>query len=155
MYRVHPALPGYLAAAWRAADPGGYATARDRGDRAMVAACAALGGWLHQQAESGNAANALAITRLLHRTLGATLGSALDHGEWAEALAITAPLDRYWTADGLNAEAARWTDRICEAIPRSLRPLPGTCGFTPAEPRPTASCEPCAWTKPRAPTSSS
>ena len=25
MYRIHPALPGYLAAAWHAADPGGYA----------------------------------------------------------------------------------------------------------------------------------
>ena len=115
MYHVDPALPGYLAAAWRAADPSGYDAARDRADRAMVVACAALGAWLHQQAESGDAAYALAITRLLSRTLGAALGSALDHCKWAEALAITASLDRYWTADGLNSEAAQWADRICDA----------------------------------------
>ena len=40
MYQVHPTLPAYLAARWRAEDPDDHDSMRDAALRALVAACA-------------------------------------------------------------------------------------------------------------------
>ena len=42
MYRIHPALPAYLAAQWRAEDPDGYDSVRDAATRALASAYAEL-----------------------------------------------------------------------------------------------------------------
>jgi tetratricopeptide (TPR) repeat protein len=112
MYRIHPALPAYLAAQWRTDDPGDYDTARDAATRALATACAALGRWLHQQIRTGDAGLAYAVIGLQRRTLGAMLSYALDHQMWGEAQDITQPLNNYWNAQGLGGEAAAWTDLI-------------------------------------------
>jgi len=115
MYRIHPALPGYLAAGWRAEDPAGYGQEREACEQALRAACAELSRWLTEQIESGNAALAYAVMSLQRRTLSATLGHALDHRAWADAEDISRALDPYWDTRGLGEEAAAWTDRILDA----------------------------------------
>jgi len=76
MYQVHPALPGYLAAGWHAADPAGYDQERQPSEQALRAACAAFARWLTGQIASGDAAFAYALIRLQRRTLAAMLGVA-------------------------------------------------------------------------------
>jgi tetratricopeptide (TPR) repeat protein len=116
MYRIHPALPGYLAAGWHAENPDiGYEPERDAGEQALRAACAAFSQWLTGQIASGDAALAYTIIGLQRRTLGAMLGHALDHHAWADANGIVRALDAYWDARGLGGEAAAWADRILAA----------------------------------------
>jgi tetratricopeptide (TPR) repeat protein len=119
MYRIHPALPGYLAAAWQAEDPGGYEEERQASEQALCAACAAFSRWLTRQTESGDAAFAYTLIGLQRRTLGAMLGHALDHHAWNDAEAIVRALEPYWETRGLVEEAAAWTDRILAATAAS------------------------------------
>ena len=115
MYRIHPALPGYLAAAWHAEDPGGYEEERQASEQALRAACAAFSRWLTGQIASGDAALAYTLIGLQRRTLGAMLGHALDHHAWYDADVIVRALDGYWGTRGLGGEAAAWADRILAA----------------------------------------
>ena len=115
MYRIHPALPGYLAAGWHAEDPSGYAAEREASEQALCAACTSSSDWLTGQIESGDAARAYAIIGLQRRTMGAMLGHALDRQAWDEADSIVRALDAYWDTRGLGEEAAAWADRILDA----------------------------------------
>jgi tetratricopeptide (TPR) repeat protein len=126
MHQVHPALPGYLAAGWRAEDPGGYDQERRACEQALCTASAAFSRWLTGQIESGNAGLAYTLLGLQRRTLGAMLGHALDHREWPAAGAIVRALDAYWDTRGLSAEATVWADRILDAT--------ADPGQTPPEP---------------------
>ena len=112
MYRVHPALPGYLATWWRHEEPANHDAVREAATKALLSAYAAAGAWLYQQISSGDAALAHMVIGLERRTLGSLLGYALDHGLWDEAALIALPLDYYWDAQGLNEEAGAWTDRV-------------------------------------------
>ncbi len=115
MYRIHPALPGYLAAGWRAENPVGYSQERQAGEQALCTACAVFGRWLTGQIGSGDAALAYTVIGLQRRTFGAMLGHALDHHAWGDAERIVRALDEYWDARGLSEEAAVWADRILAA----------------------------------------
>jgi tetratricopeptide (TPR) repeat protein len=115
LYRIHPVLPGYLAAGWQAADPGGYDAEREACEQALCTACAAFAQWLNGQLSSGDAAFAYSIIGLQRQTLGAMLGYALDRHLWDYAYVIVLVLDTYWESRGLNEEAAAWTDRILDA----------------------------------------
>ena len=77
MYRLHPALPAYLAARWRAEDGAGYDGQRAAATRALLSAYAAFGGWLKGQIGSGDAGLAYTIIGLQQRTMGHLLGYAL------------------------------------------------------------------------------
>ena len=139
MYRIHPALPGYLTAAWRAAAPSGYGHERDACEQALCTASAAFSYWLTGQIRSGNAALAYTMIGLQRRTLGAMLGRALDHHAWQDAGNIVQALDEYWDTRGLGEEAAAWADRILAATagPAGTRPRkPARCGCTPPSTRP-------------------
>jgi tetratricopeptide (TPR) repeat protein len=111
MYQIHPALPAYLAARWRAGEGAGYDGQRAAATRALLAAYAGFGRWLLGQIQSGDAGLAYTIIGQQQRTMGHLLGYALDSQSWAEAQAIAQPLGFYWDARGLAAEAAAWTDR--------------------------------------------
>jgi tetratricopeptide (TPR) repeat protein len=112
MYQVHPALPGYLAALWRAEDPDDHDSARDAATQALVTACALLADWLSRQIRFGDAGTAYTITGLQRRTLGAVLGYALDHQMWQDAEEIARPLSDYCDSHGFGEEAGAWTDRV-------------------------------------------
>ena len=115
MYRIHPALPGYLSTAWQALNPHDYEEERRTSENALRAACAAFSAWLTGQIESGNAAFAYALIGLQRRTFGTMLGQALDHHAWDDADNIVRALNAYWETRGLDAEADVWADRILNA----------------------------------------
>jgi tetratricopeptide (TPR) repeat protein len=126
MYRIHPALPGYLTAGWRAGDPDGYSQERRVCEQALCAAGAALGRWLTEEIASGDAALAYTVIGLQRRTLCAMLGRALDQHAWYDAYSIVRALDAYWDIRGLGEEAATWADRILDATagPGQTPPAP-------------------------------
>ena len=115
MYRTHPALPGYLAASWRAGDPADYGPQREAAENTLCAICAEYGLFLARNAESGHAGHAYTIIGMHRRTLGAMLGHALDRHAWDDATRIVWALDPYWDKRGLGEEAAAWADRILDA----------------------------------------
>jgi tetratricopeptide (TPR) repeat protein len=115
MYRIHPALPGYLCASWHARDPASYAPEREACEQALCTTSADFSRWLTRQIGSGNAALAYAVIRLLQRTLGTMLGHALDRHTWNDADVIVRALTPYWDARGLGVEADAWADRILAA----------------------------------------
>ncbi|HEU4421263.1 MAG TPA: CHAT domain-containing protein, partial [Pilimelia sp.] len=116
MYRLHPALPAYLASRWRAEEPDAYHSQRAAGDRALLEACAAFGLWLHQQISAGDAQLAFTLIAAQRPTLGALLGNALDNGLWEQAQVIAQPLEVYWEVRGLHEEARGWGDRARLAL---------------------------------------
>ena len=155
MYRIHPALPGYLAAGWQADDPDSYQEERQAAEQTLRAACAAFSQWLTRQIESGNAAVAYAVIGLQRRTLGAMLADALDRHAWGDAESIVRALDAYWDTRGLGEEAAAWTDRILDATagPNRDTPAAGTHAqelwlYTTVH-RPPGRKTPGNWTRPR------
>jgi tetratricopeptide (TPR) repeat protein len=124
IYRLHPALPGYLAAAWRRDDPVGHDSMREAAIRAMLSAHTLLCIWLLEQITSGVAGLAYTIIELERATLCSLLGYALDQALWIQAQTITEPLDSYWKARGLDDEAEAWADRIRLATEASDGTLP-------------------------------
>jgi tetratricopeptide (TPR) repeat protein len=131
MYRLHPALPAYLAARWRTEEGAGSDDRRAAATRALLSAYAVFGGWLRQQIESGDAGLAYTVIGLQQRTMGHLLGYALDSQAWDEAQDIAEPLSRYWYGRGLYAEAGAWTDRVrlatedADGTPPGLDSAPG------------------------------
>ena len=128
MYRIHPALPAYLAAEWRSESPTGHESVRDDATHALLSAFASFGAWLYQQISSGDAGLAYAIIGLQRLTFGSLLGYALDHQLWEPAQGLVQPLDAFWTARGLTEEADMWADRVRLATesPDGSPPLLGT-----------------------------
>jgi tetratricopeptide (TPR) repeat protein len=116
IYQIHPALPGYLAAAWHAEDPAGYSQERTVCEQALCTACAAFSALQFQEIQSGNAAIAHVMIRLHQQTLVAALGYALNHHAWMDAEFIVMALDEHWDARGLVGESGAWADRILNAI---------------------------------------
>jgi hypothetical protein len=115
MYQIHPALPGYLTAGWRADSVGGYDQVRQASERAMCTAYAIFSQWATAQIDAGDAALAYTVIGLQRRALVVTLGYALDHQAWDEASTIVPVLDEYWDTHGFGGEAAAWADRILAA----------------------------------------
>jgi tetratricopeptide (TPR) repeat protein len=116
MYRIHPAMPAYLAALWSTQDPAGYRDQRAAATGALLDAYAALGYWLHQKVTSGDAGLAHAIIAVQRRTMGHLLGYALGKERWEPAHLIAIALNDFWEARGLNAEADAWADRVRLAL---------------------------------------
>lgn len=116
MYRIHPALPTYLAAQWRNEDPDGYEAARAATAWALLRAYAAFADWLSDELEGGQAAAAFALIAWQQRMLGQQLGFALDNGLWSEARAIAGPLNAYLNGRGRYEEARAWVDRARTVI---------------------------------------
>ena len=116
MYRMHPALPGYLATAWQAASPDRYDQERETGEQALSTAYAAFSRWLTEQIGSGDAGLAYALIRLQQATLGAMLSHALAHHAWQDAEDIVRALDAHLASRGLGEEADSWASRILDAI---------------------------------------
>jgi tetratricopeptide (TPR) repeat protein len=116
MYRIHPALPAYLAALWQQGSPDDYQEQRAAATEALLEAYAAFGDWLLRQIGSGDARLAFTVIGWQQRTMGTLLGCALDTKHWAEAQDIGQPLDRYWDAQGRFLEGDGWADRVRLAV---------------------------------------
>ena len=115
VYRIHPALPGYLASAWHDGNPGEYAQERLRAEQSLRAACCEFCQQLTVQITYGYATSAYAFIDLHRRTLGSMLRHALEHNAWDDATGIVKALDAYWQVEGLDREAAAWDDLVLAA----------------------------------------
>ncbi|OLT30517.1 hypothetical protein BJF83_24720 [Nocardiopsis sp. CNR-923] len=62
VYRMHPALPAYLADLWRTTHPDVFTAQQEATARALLDAFAYLSAWLHQQIRGGNAPLAVAVS---------------------------------------------------------------------------------------------
>ena len=115
IYQVHPALPGYLAAMWRAEDAAGYMTAREAATDALADAYAEfamslVGDLVH------SAPWAAATLKLHEKTMNAQLGYALDKKLWRQAGWLAGALQSFWITEGRDTEAAAWMRRVHEAV---------------------------------------
>jgi tetratricopeptide (TPR) repeat protein len=115
MYRIHPALPAYLAEHWHHDERDQYDGQHAQASHALLTAYADFGNWLLNQMHTGDAGLALRLVELQRRTLGYLLGSALGDKHWQQAHAIAQPLDEYFTSRGLDEEARAWVDRARQA----------------------------------------
>ena len=112
MYRIHPALPAYLAALWRRETGDDHDSEHARASSALLSAYAAFGDWLLKQMQTGDAGFALRIVELQRRTIGHLLGAALEREDWEAAQSIAQPLNEYLDSRGLDEEARGWVDRV-------------------------------------------
>ncbi|HCT77522.1 MAG TPA: hypothetical protein DGG94_13045 [Micromonosporaceae bacterium] len=117
LYRIHPALPHYLAGWWRADKPNSdYNRQHSAALQAIAEAHAIFGDWLLSQIQGGDAQVAYTIIDWQRHTMGTMLSHTLATHRWAQARAIVEPLDHYWARSGLSGESAAWIDRIRSAV---------------------------------------
>lgn len=115
MYRLHPALPAWLLAAWRETAGAGLAAERAAANDALLTAYALMGDWLARQIEGGAAELAFGMLDRQRATIGRLLGEALAGGSYDEAQRLMQPLQAFLNTRGLGIEADAWVDR-CRAV---------------------------------------
>lgn len=120
MYRIHPALPGFLAHGWSSAKS--VDTDRAATQHALCLAHAWFGTWLLGQIETGNAGLAFTLMGAQLRTFSVQLQYAIATQRWLEATSMLAPLNEYLEARGLSVEADQWA----AAVQRATETPPGT-----------------------------
>ena len=116
VYKIHPALPTYLAAQWRAECPDRYEIMRNAAAREVVAACAALGRWLRREIHSGDASWAYEVIGQHEQTLRWSLSFAAENGLWRDADTISQPFYNYLEVRGRARMADALTNRLLIAI---------------------------------------
>jgi hypothetical protein len=85
LYRLHPALPAYLAYTWQEQAGEAFAVERQAARGALLSAFADLGRWLFGQIGQGSAEMAFAVLEQERRTLGELVAWALEAGRYGEA----------------------------------------------------------------------
>jgi len=110
-YRLHPALPAYLAAEWRASAGPDFQAQQTATLLALVAAHAWFGQWLNSQIQGGNAQLAFGLIGLQSRTMGRMITAALAQDQHKPAQGILQPLNEYLKARGLIQEQRGWITR--------------------------------------------
>ena len=124
MYRIHPALPAYLATLWQRQAGDHYSEQRAITTHALLATYASFATWLRNELLTGDAGRALSIVELQRSTLGYLFGYALAHQNWHLAQHIGGILFPYFDARGLDEESRGWVDRVRRATesPDGLAP---------------------------------
>lgn len=115
-YRIHPALPAYLADLWRSQAADTYGDQRAASVRALLDAHVIFSIRLAEGLHGEHAQLAGALLAVHRRMLGSMLGSALDQSLWEHAQFIAQLLDIYWDRRGLGEEARGWTARMRHAV---------------------------------------
>jgi tetratricopeptide (TPR) repeat protein len=111
IYRIHPALPVHLAGQWRAGDPVGYDREVLAATRALCTTFSEIALWLYDEIRRRDTAFGNAIIGMYRYTLAASLGFAIDHHLWEEAVPLIQALTLFWTAVGLTGEVDAWAER--------------------------------------------
>ena len=116
MYGLHPALPAYLAPEWRRLASSAFAPEHAAAEVALLSAYAGFGDWLSQQIQGGPAERAFILIERQRRTMGRLLALALAEQRYARAQSLLIPVNEFWDARGLSAEARGWVDRVRAAV---------------------------------------
>ncbi|OAR24178.1 hypothetical protein A8W25_17180 [Streptomyces sp. ERV7] len=111
-YRIHPALPSYLADRWKSQAGDAYDDQRTASIHALLETHAVFSSWLSEQLTGKQAQFAVALISVHRRMLGSMLGFALDQRMWTHAQTVAQPLDEYWHLRGLEEEAGSWALRM-------------------------------------------
>jgi tetratricopeptide (TPR) repeat protein len=114
IYEVHPALPAFLAAAWRAEEPGRYEEQRAAATGALARVQASACLYFLQEMESDDVLIALGTIAMQRYTMGSLLSFALDHKQWDDAQLILRALNEFWKHTGLDAEFDPWAARVID-----------------------------------------
>jgi tetratricopeptide (TPR) repeat protein len=112
IYRIHPALPSYLATCWRNEEPESYDITRRAAMQTMLFAHAGICQCLLDDLKTGDAESAFHLVQMESSTFGSFLEYALEQRRWFVARVIALLLNEYWKARGLGAEADAWLNRI-------------------------------------------
>ena len=131
MYRIHPALPAYLAALWRRESADDYEGEYSRASSALLSAYAAFGDWLLEQMQTGDAGFALRIVEVQRRTIGHLLGVALERERWEAALLIARAPRRLLRQPRLGRGGAWAGSTACVSPPSRPTEPPLTFGRQP------------------------
>ena len=116
LYRMHPALPGYLAARWRAEDPLAYPAEERATVKGLLRAHALIGDGLMRYFDGDRGRAALAIVDAKRPTLEKFLELAVKGGDWVSAMSIARPLLRYLELRGFSHDEAAWCNRCLEEL---------------------------------------
>jgi tetratricopeptide (TPR) repeat protein len=116
IYRMHPALPGYLTALWQETAGTRFESEREQTLSAAIHAFASLGRWIDDQIKTGSAETAMAILQLEKSAMLRMVQAALERGWYDPALDVLQPIDDFWDAAGLHAEAKSWAERIQDLL---------------------------------------
>ncbi|HZR48336.1 MAG TPA: tetratricopeptide repeat protein [Streptosporangiaceae bacterium] len=112
VFRIHPALPAYLAARWREDAPDQHDEEREASISALAFACGLLAGMLDEGFRSADSAAVLRFIEAYRHTLGGMLRYALDRKMWGPAGAIIRPLESFLAMRGFGDEADAWADQV-------------------------------------------
>jgi tetratricopeptide (TPR) repeat protein len=116
IYAMHAALPGYLTAWWKEKAGTRFEDQREQALVAGIQAHAALGRWLYDQIGAGPADTAMSVLSVERATFLQMLQEALRRALYVQAQAILKPINEFWNARGLYAEARAWTDRLLDLL---------------------------------------
>lgn len=117
-YRIHPALPAFVADQWAAGRPETFAQERRDAQRVAAETFSALGQFIREQIAEGNSQRALEIIEDHRRNFGVFLEYALEQRMWLQVGGISQGLNAYWELLGLSHEAGEWFRRIRDAVER-------------------------------------
>ncbi|NUP51583.1 MAG: tetratricopeptide repeat protein [Catenulispora sp.] len=115
-YRIHPALPAFVADQWAAGRPESFAQERRAARGVAARTFSALGQFIREQIAEGNARRGLEILEDHRRNFGAFLEYTLEQQMWLPAGGICQGLNAYWELLGLSHEASEWFRRIRDAV---------------------------------------
>lgn len=116
IWRIHPALPAFFMERWQGQAKGDMEEELQAAREAWVRAHTELGSWLHHQIRGGKAEVAFAVLEACRDNLSTAAALALERKSFIEAQSILQPLNEYWDARGLAAEAKEWVDRCLDAV---------------------------------------
>ncbi len=116
MYRLHPALPAYLAADWQAASGTGYSAERARAEESLLSAYTMFAEWLDIQLRTGDAPLASFLVSWQWRTMGTMVSAALRLSRFDDAQSLLTPMLWYFERRGLVEEMRNWLKRCMREV---------------------------------------
>lgn len=115
-YRLHPALPAYVAAEWHREANIAFAAEYAATEEALLKVYAFLGEWLSQEIHEGPAELALGLIERHRHTMRKLLALALQKKRYLQAFHIFSSLSNYLETRGLREEVRHWANRCRAAV---------------------------------------
>ncbi len=124
LWCLHPALPSFFLKRWQKQAGRDFDNELQDAQEAWTRTHAVMGAWLDKQIDGGAAKVAFAMLKTCKGNLSYAIALALEWQWFDEIQMILRPLNAYWDAQGLVAEAEEWVDRCLEATesPTGERP---------------------------------
>jgi len=116
IYRMHPALPGFLTSLWKKEAGSLFEDEHEQALVACIHAHAQLGSHFFDQIARGDAETVMSVLFLEKISFLRMMVEALNRNLYAQAQDILLPVNDIWNSRGLYAEARDWIDRLRELL---------------------------------------